>query len=340
VGLLSAIGTAVILIYGGYSALDLAGDARAEQIGVVVAFVGYLNTFFDPIQQLSNLYTTYQQGMAALDKIFDLLDTEPDMIDKPDAFDPGTLRGEIEMDHVWFSYGLDRTAGLKRSSGKIERGPDEEEDNAVWALEDVSIHVPAGQTLALVGETGAGKSTAITLLLCRRPAEQHWAVLVNDFGSCDIHSVHSTSPEHLTFREVAGCICCTAQVAVRTALVKMLRGFAPQRLLIEASSAAEPIALVHLLHESGIANALELRSTLCVVNTKQLGDKRYLANAVYREQIRSADAIYISNNGAMTAVERASARNQLEALRSEPVVAFFDESEPFDVELLDMATRA
>ena len=87
----------------------------------MVAFVGYLSTFFDPIQQLSNLYTTYQQGMAALDKIFDLLDTEPDMVDKPDALDPGTLRGEIEMDGVWFSYGLDRTAGLRRSSGKIER---------------------------------------------------------------------------------------------------------------------------------------------------------------------------------------------------------------------------
>ena len=130
VELLSAIGTAVILLYGGYQALDLATEsARHAQIGVVVAFVGYLSTFFDPIQQLSNLYTTYQQGMAALDKIFDLLDTEPDMVDKPGALDPGTLRGEIEMDHVWFSYGLDRTAGLKRSSGKIERGSDEEDDD-------------------------------------------------------------------------------------------------------------------------------------------------------------------------------------------------------------------
>ena len=82
VELLSAIGTAVILLFGGYQALELTGDARAEQIGVVVAFVGYLATFFDPIQQLSQLYTTYQQGMAALDKIFDLLDTRPDMTDK------------------------------------------------------------------------------------------------------------------------------------------------------------------------------------------------------------------------------------------------------------------
>jgi ABC-type multidrug transport system fused ATPase/permease subunit len=163
VELLSAIGTAVILLYGGYQALDLTGDARAAHIGVVVAFVGYLATFFDPIQQLSQLYTTYQQGMAALDKIFDLLDTRPDMTDKEGALDPGPLRGEIEMDHVWFSYGLDKTAGLRRSSGRIERsGEDARSED--WALRDVSIHVPAGQTLALVGETGAGKSTFAKLV--------------------------------------------------------------------------------------------------------------------------------------------------------------------------------
>jgi ABC-type multidrug transport system fused ATPase/permease subunit len=163
VELLSAIGTAVILIYGGYQALDLQGDARAEQIGVVVAFVGYLATFFDPIQQLSQLYTTYQQGMAALDKIFDLLDTRPDMTDKEGALDPRPLRGEIEMDGVWFSYGLDKSAGLRRSSGLIERS-DQEARSEDWALRDVSIHVPAGETLALVGETGAGKSTFAKLV--------------------------------------------------------------------------------------------------------------------------------------------------------------------------------
>jgi ATP-binding cassette subfamily B protein len=144
VELLSAIGTAAILIFGGLQALDLSGDARAEQIGVVIAFVGYLNTFFDPIQQLSNLYTTYQQGMAALDKIFDLLDTEADLVDKPDAIDPRPLRGEIEMDSVWFSYGTG--------------------DDDGWALKEVSIGVPAGETLALVGETGAGKSTFAKLV--------------------------------------------------------------------------------------------------------------------------------------------------------------------------------
>ncbi|HEU4979579.1 MAG TPA: ABC transporter ATP-binding protein [Solirubrobacterales bacterium] len=165
VELLSAVGTAVILLFGGYQALDLTGDARAEQIGVVVAFVGYLSTFFDPIQQLSNLYTTYQQGMAALDKIFDLLDTEPDMVDKPDALDPRPLRGEIEMDGVWFSYVGDES----------------------WALRDVSIQVPAGGTLALVGETGAGKST-FAKLVSRFYDPQRGRVLVDGHDLRDLRS--------------------------------------------------------------------------------------------------------------------------------------------------------
>ena len=76
VELLSALATAGILLYGGVQAIQ--GDVT---IGVLVAFVAALNNFFDPIQQLSQLYTTYQAGMAALDKIFELLDQEPDLVD-------------------------------------------------------------------------------------------------------------------------------------------------------------------------------------------------------------------------------------------------------------------
>src|SRR5437764_1515921 len=100
VELLSAVATAVILIYGGSRAL--AGDVT---IGVLVAFVGYLTSFFDPIQQLSQVYTTYQAGMAALDKIFELLDEEPDLRDTADAGPMPAIRGEVVFEHVSFSYG-------------------------------------------------------------------------------------------------------------------------------------------------------------------------------------------------------------------------------------------
>jgi ATP-binding cassette, subfamily B, bacterial len=145
--LLTAAGTAAIILYGGTQAID-----HAIQIGTIVAFIGYLQVFFSPIQELSQLYTTYQQGMAALDKIFELLDTEPDMVDAPGAIDPGTLRGEIEMEGVSFAYDDDALAREARGE-RVE-----------WALQEIDLHVPPGQTLALVGTTGAGKSTFAKLV--------------------------------------------------------------------------------------------------------------------------------------------------------------------------------
>ena len=155
--LLTAAGTAAIVLYGGTQAID-----NAIQIGTIVAFIGYLQVFFSPIQELSQLYTTYQQGMAALDKIFELLDTEPDMVDAPAAIDPGPLRGEIEMEGVSFAYS------------------DEE-----WALRDVDLHVPPGQTLALVGTTGAGKST-FAKLVARFYDPQQGRVLVDGHDLRDL----------------------------------------------------------------------------------------------------------------------------------------------------------
>ncbi len=168
VELLSAVGTAVILLFGGYEVVN--GNI---EVGIVVAFVGYLQTFFDPIQQLSQLYTTYQQGMAALDKIFDLLDTAPDMVDAPGAIDPGPLRGEIEMEGIWFSYADD--ALEREAEGK----------DVDWALRDVDLHVPAGQTLALVGATGAGKST-FAKLVSRFYDPQRGTVKIDGHDLCGV----------------------------------------------------------------------------------------------------------------------------------------------------------
>ena len=161
VELLAAVGTAAIILYGGNQAID-----NAIQIGTIIAFIGYLQVFFQPIQELSQLYTTYQQGMAALDKIFELLDTEPDMIDAPGAIDPGQLRGEIEMKGVSFAYADD---ALGRATGG---------ERVEWALRDVDLHVPPGQTLALVGTTGAGKST-FAKLVARFYDPQQGRVLVD-----------------------------------------------------------------------------------------------------------------------------------------------------------------
>jgi len=176
VELLSAIGTAVILLFGGYR--YLAGEI---EIGMLIAFVGYLAAFFDPIQQISQLYTTYQQGMAALDKIFDLLDTRPDMTDRARAIDPGRLRGEIELEDVWFSYegAVDDADGVASSDGARGR--------PAWALAGIDLRLPAGQTVALVGETGAGKST-LAKLVARFYDPQRGRVLVDGYDLRDLRA--------------------------------------------------------------------------------------------------------------------------------------------------------
>lgn len=137
----SAVATVAILLYGGHQAI-----AGAVTIGTLAGFIAALNGFFDPIGQLSQVYTTYQSGMAALDKIFDLLDEVPSLTDRPDATDlPTPLRGEIVFDDVSFGY---RT----------------EDEGFVLALADVDLTIPPGQTVALVGATGAGKSTFAKLV--------------------------------------------------------------------------------------------------------------------------------------------------------------------------------
>ncbi|MDQ6732161.1 MAG: ABC transporter ATP-binding protein/permease [Actinomycetota bacterium] len=139
VELLSALVTVEILVIGGIEAIN-----GHTSTGVVFAFVAALNNFFDPIQQLSQLYTTYQSGMAALDKIFALLGEEPEIADAPDAIELPPVRGELRFDGVSFRYGPDQ--------------------DSPWALRDIDLVVAPGETLALVGETGAGKSTFAKLV--------------------------------------------------------------------------------------------------------------------------------------------------------------------------------
>ena len=99
VEMLSGLAVAVIVLYGGLQAIE--GHITA---GTVVAFVAALAYLFDPIQQLSQLYTTYQSGMAALEKIFQLLDVRPDLQDRPGAVDLPRIDGEISFEDISFAY--------------------------------------------------------------------------------------------------------------------------------------------------------------------------------------------------------------------------------------------
>ncbi|HVO60923.1 MAG TPA: ABC transporter ATP-binding protein [Terriglobales bacterium] len=163
VEVLSSVAVACILWFGGMDVIR--GTAT---LGVLVAFMQYAQRFFRPIQDLSEKYNILQSAMAASERVFKLLDT-PVEITSPAVTNEAIGPGRIEFDHVWFAYrnvpineeaGHVMTAALgrpaERSSAPTE--PD-------WVLRDVSFAIEPGETVAVVGHTGAGKTTLISLLM-------------------------------------------------------------------------------------------------------------------------------------------------------------------------------
>jgi ATP-binding cassette, subfamily B, bacterial len=136
VDVLSSVATAIVLGFGGALVID-----GSLTVGTLLAFTLYLSNFFDPVQQLSQLYNAFLSATAALDRIIGVLDEEPEVVDTPAATELPPIRGHVRFDHVRFGY-----AEL----------PD--------VLHDFDLDVPPGTTVALVGHTGAGKSTIAKLL--------------------------------------------------------------------------------------------------------------------------------------------------------------------------------
>ncbi|HWF56370.1 MAG TPA: ABC transporter ATP-binding protein, partial [Solirubrobacteraceae bacterium] len=134
--LLGYLGQAALLLIGGHMVLH-----HELSIGALVAFFLYLNRFFAPIQLLVQQYNTFQQGNASIFKLRTLLSTEPSVAQRPDAVELPPIEGEITFDHVTFGY-----------------------DPAVPVLRDVDLTIQAGETVAFVGQTGAGKSTLAKLI--------------------------------------------------------------------------------------------------------------------------------------------------------------------------------
>ncbi len=143
VSFLATLALAVVLGYGGYTYLQHPTPAR---LGTLFVFLLLVNNFFDPIQQLSQLYSTFLSATAALDKIVVVLDEAPEVVDRPRALPLSEIDGRVRFEDVHFAYGL--------------RGGTLGEE----VLHGIDLDVPAGTTVALVGHTGAGKSTIAKLL--------------------------------------------------------------------------------------------------------------------------------------------------------------------------------
>ena len=138
VQIISAVAMGSVVWYGGWQTLW-----GSLTLGGIQAFVSYVTFMMWPVQDLAHVYAELQHAIASAERSFSLIDAAPDVVDRPGAMDPGTIQGDIEFDHVDFSY---------------------EDDEPV--LRDVSLKVKRGETIALVGPTGGGKTTLVNLL-CR-----------------------------------------------------------------------------------------------------------------------------------------------------------------------------
>ncbi|WP_158228950.1 CobW family GTP-binding protein [Chitinimonas sp. BJB300] len=145
----------------------------------------------------------------------------------------------------------------------------------------------------ITGFLGVGKTTAIRHLLANKPANEFWAVLVNEFGEVGIDDAAiSSASDKLNVVEVpGGCICCTTSPMLRVSLTKLLRQRHPHRLIIEPSGLGHPAGIIDLLRDPFLAAALEVHATITLVDPRQLDDPRCTTHEIWRDQITLADVL-------------------------------------------------
>ncbi len=163
VQIISAFAVAAVVWYGGLQA------GSAITIGGIQAFVSYIIFMMWPVQDLARVYAQMQQSIASAERVFSLLDAQPDMVDRPGATDPGTIIGEIVFDNVQFYY-----------------------ESTKLVLRDFNLTVKQGETIALVGPTGHGKSTIVNLV-CRFYEPKDGQITINgqDYTTMPMHAIHS-----------------------------------------------------------------------------------------------------------------------------------------------------
>jgi ABC-type multidrug transport system fused ATPase/permease subunit len=163
VQIVGAVGTCVVLWFSGMSTIS-----GGITLGIVIAFLLYVNRFFRPIVDLTTFYNTVQSALSAAERIFVTLDTKPEIADASDAVEFSHAKGEIVFDNVTFGY-----------------------DPARPVIQDLNIHVEPGKTLAIVGPTGAGKST-LAKLLSRFYEPQKGTITVDgtDVQKVTLNSLH------------------------------------------------------------------------------------------------------------------------------------------------------
>lgn len=162
--IMSSFAVGGIAMYGGFQI-----NAGNITIGGIQAFITYVTFMLWPIQDLARVYAEMQHAIASAERLFSLIDSVPEIQDRPDAFDPGTVHGDIVFEHVDFFYAGD-----------------------THVLTDFNLRIERGETIALVGPTGGGKSTIVNLI-CRfyEPKQGRIMIGAHDYTQYSLHAIHS-----------------------------------------------------------------------------------------------------------------------------------------------------
>jgi G3E family GTPase len=146
-------------------------------------------------------------------------------------------------------------------------------------------------TNLITGFLGSGKTTTVLSILQQKPADEQWAVLVNEFGEVGIDGA-LLAGRGAEIRQIAGgCMCCVAELPMKVALNALINKTKPDRLLIETTGLGHPQALVDTLSDDSYAAVLDLRSIICLLDPRKLREQRYLEHPIFRDQLNIADVI-------------------------------------------------
>jgi len=169
-------------------------------------------------------------------------------------------------------------------------------------------------TTLFTGFLGVGKTTAILGAFAHRPPDGRWAVLVNEFGEIGLDGAILSEADGLAVAEVpGGCICCSAGLALRTTLVRLLREVRPDRLLIEPTGLAHPATVIDTLRSPGLREAVQVNAVIGLVDPRHCRSPRHRESDPWQDQIRLADVLVATHDDVVTDEDRAAFRAVAEA---------------------------
>ncbi|SER21136.1 GTPase, G3E family [Amphritea atlantica] len=179
-------------------------------------------------------------------------------------------------------------------------------------------------TNIITGFLGVGKTTAIQYLLTHKPADERWAVLVNEFGEVGIDAGLLSNEQQATgvfMREVpGGCMCCAAGIPMQVALSQLIRQAKPDRILIEPTGLGHPLEVIRVLQQPHYQDVLDLRSTITLVDARKLSDLRYTDNDTFNQQLQVADRVVAHKADLYSGNEIEQLVNYLQTLACDPPV--------------------